>query len=83
MTLYRKLSRSPKQFLTLTGVNLHQFQSLLPKSRQVFEEQEQKRKAVVVKTKESRQRGAGGGSHFAHELTDQMLMLLIYYRVVG
>ena len=81
MTLYRKLSRSPKQFLTLTGMNLHQFQSLLPKSRQVFEEQEQKRKAVVVKTKESRQRGAGGGSHFAHELTDQMLMLLIYYRL--
>jgi hypothetical protein len=62
-------------------MNLHQFQALLPKFRQAFEEQEQKRKAVVVKTKERRQRGAGGGSQFAHELADQMLMLLIYYRL--
>ena len=81
MTLYCKLSRSPKQFLTITGMNLHQFQLLLPKFRQAFEEQEQKRKSVVVKTKEPRRRGAGGGSQFAHELADQMLMLLIYYRL--
>jgi hypothetical protein len=81
MTLYRKLSRSPKQFLTVTGMNLHQFQVLLPRFSQAFARQEQKRKAVVVKTKAVRQRGAGGGSQFAHELTDQMLMLLIYYRL--
>jgi hypothetical protein len=81
MTLYRKLSRNPKQFLTVTGMNLHQFQSLLPQFTQAFEQQERKRKAVVVKTKAVRQRGAGGGSRFAHELADQMLMLLIYYRL--
>src|SRR5207248_6932119 len=81
MTLYRKLSRSPKQFLTVTGMNLHQFQALLPKFTQTFEEQEHKRKAVVVKTKAARQRGAGGGSQFAHALADRMLMLLIYYRL--
>src|SRR5437764_4050127 len=81
MTLYRKLSRNPKQFLTVTGMNLHQFQALLPKFTQAFGAQEQKRKAVVVKTKAVRQRGAGGGSRFAHELADQMLMLLIYYRL--
>jgi len=81
MTLHRKLTRSPKQFLTVTGMNLHQFQALLPKFTQAFELQEQKRKAVVVKTKAVRQRDAGGGSRFAHELTDQMLMLLIYYRL--
>lgn len=81
MTLYRKLSRSPKQFLTVTGMNLHQFQALLPKFTQAFAEQEQNRKAVVVKTKAARQRDAGGGSRFAHELVDQMLMLLIYYRL--
>lgn len=81
MTLYRKLSRNPRQFLTVTGMNLHQFQELLPKFTQTFTHQEQKRKAVVVKTKAARQRDAGGGSQFAHELTDQMLMLLIYYRL--
>lgn len=81
MTLYRKLSRSPKQFLTVTGMNLHQFQELLPQFTQAFERQEQRRKAVVVKTKVARRRSAGGGSQFAHELADQMLMLLIYYRL--
>jgi DDE superfamily endonuclease len=81
MTLYRKLSRKPKQFLTVTGMNLHQFQALLPSFSQASEQQEQKRKAVVVKTKARRQRAAGGGSRFTHELTDQMLMLLIYYRL--
>jgi DDE superfamily endonuclease/Helix-turn-helix of DDE superfamily endonuclease len=81
MTLYRKLSRNPKQFLTVTGMNLHQFQALLPRFSQAFERQEQKRKAVVVKTKAERKRSAGGGSPFAHELTDRMLMLLVYYRL--
>ncbi len=81
VTLYRKLSRNPKQFLTVTGMNLHQFQALLPQFTQALAEQEHKRKAVVVKTKERRQRGAGCGSQFAHELVDQMLMLLIYYRL--
>jgi DDE superfamily endonuclease/Helix-turn-helix of DDE superfamily endonuclease len=81
MTLYRKLSRSPKQFLTVTGMNLHQFQALLPTCAQAFAAQEQKRKAIVVKTKATRQRGAGGGSQFVHQLADQMLMLLIYYRL--
>jgi DDE superfamily endonuclease len=81
MTLYRKLSRSPKQFLTVTGMNLHQFQAFLPRFSQAFERQEHKRKAVVVKTKAVRKRSAGGGSPFAHELTDRMLMLLIYYRL--
>ena len=30
MSLYRKLSRKPKLFLSVTGMNLHQFQTLLP-----------------------------------------------------
>jgi len=81
MTLYRKLSRKPKQFLTVTGMNLHQFQALLPRFSQASKQQEQKRKAVVVKTKARRRRAAGGGSRFAHELTDRMLMRLIYYRL--
>jgi hypothetical protein len=81
MSLYRKLSRNPKQFLTVTGMNLYQFQALLPEFHQAFAQQEQKRKAVVVKTKTERKRRVGGGSQFAHELADQLLMLLIYYRL--
>ncbi len=81
MSLYRKLSRNPKQFLTVTGMNLHQFQELLPNFQHAFDRQEKKRKAVVVKTKAKRKRLAGGGSQFAHELSDRLLMVLIYYRL--
>ncbi len=81
MTLYRKLSRSPKQFLTVTGMNLPQFQELLPQFQHTYDEQELKRKASIVKTGAARKRRAGGGSQFAHELTDRLLMLLIYYRL--
>ncbi len=81
MSLYRKLSRNPKQFLTVTGMNLHQFEELLPTFQQAFDRQEKKRKAVVVKTKATRQRRMGGGSQFAHQLCDQLLMVLIYYRL--
>ena len=81
MSLYHKLSRNPKQFLTVTGMNLHQFQELLPSFQLAFDRQEKKRKAVVVKTKAKRKRRAGGGSQFAHGLSDQLLMLLLYYRL--
>ncbi|MDQ3256890.1 MAG: transposase [Acidobacteriota bacterium] len=36
---------------------------------------------MVVKTKAKRKRRAGGGSPFVHELSDRLLMLLIYYRL--
>lgn len=81
MTLYRKLCRKPKQFLAVTGMNLHQVQELLPQFEHTYREQESQRKASVVKTGEARQRRAGGGSQFAHELSDRLLMLLIYYRL--
>lgn len=81
MSLYHKLSRQPKRFLTVTGMHLHQFQELLPNFQQAFDRQEKKRKSLIVKTKAKRKRRIGGGSQFAHELSDQLLMLLIYYRL--
>jgi hypothetical protein len=81
MTLYRKLSRNSRQFLTVTGMNLHQFPDLLPKFTPTFERPEHKRKAVVMETNAERQRGPGGRSRFAHELTVRLLMLRIYYRL--
>jgi hypothetical protein len=81
MYLYHKLSRNSKKFLTVIGMNLHQLQALLPEFHQAFERPEQKRKAVVVKTKAGQKRRAGGGSRFAHELADRLLMLLICYRL--
>ncbi|MGH9915781.1 MAG: transposase family protein [Pyrinomonadaceae bacterium] len=45
----------------MTGMNLHQFQELLPKFKRAFDKQEQKRKSVVIKTKATRKRRMSGG----------------------
>lgn len=81
MNLYSKLVKKPKQFLTVTGMNLTQFEELLPQFRQTFALQEQNRKAVVVKTQQKRRRAFGAGAQFKHSLEEQLLMLLIYYRL--
>jgi hypothetical protein len=81
MSLYTKLSRKPKQFLAVTGMNCHQFQALLPQFEQVYALLEQKRKRKVVRTGKKRQRQIGGGAQFANVLSDRLLMLLFYYRL--
>lgn len=65
----------------MTGMNLHQFQDLLSQFKKAFDKQERKRKSVVVKTQTERRRRAGGGCKFKHTLEEQLLMLLIYYRL--
>lgn len=67
--------------MTVTGMNLNQFQELLPQFTETFQLQEQKRKTIVVKTKQKRKRAFGGGAQFKHSLEEQLLMLLIYYRL--
>jgi hypothetical protein len=81
MSLYRKLTRKPKLFLSITGMNLHLFQALLPQFRQVHEKLERRRKRQVVVTGKKRQRRIGGGAQFANDLSDRLLMLLFYYRL--
>ena len=81
MSLYCKLSRQPKLFLSVTGMNLHQFQTLLPQLVQAAEQLERRRKRRVVVTGKKRLRGIGGGAQFANPLSDRLLMLLLYYRL--
>src|ERR1044072_216124 len=81
MSLYRKLSRQAKQFLSLTGMNLHQFQELLPVFTKVERRVHQARQSKVVGTGAARQRAIGGGAKFANTLEDRLLMVLIYYRL--
>jgi hypothetical protein len=81
MSLYHKLSRKPKLFLSVTGMNLHQFQTLLPQFEQAAEKSERRRKQRVVVTGNKRLRGIGGGAQFANDLADRLLMLLFYYRL--
>jgi len=81
MSLYRKLSRKPKLFLCVTGMNLHQFQALLPQFEHADDKFEQRRKRKVVRTGKKRLRQIGGGAPFANSLPDRLLMLLFYYRL--
>ncbi len=81
MSLYRKLSRKPKQFLAVTGMNLPQFQTLLPQLERVYGKRERQRKKRAVSTGKKRQRGIGGGAQFANDVPDRLLMLLLYYRL--
>ncbi len=81
MSLYRKLSRKPNLFLSVTGMNLHQFQGLLPQFEQIFDKLEAKRKRKVVRTGKKRLRQIGGGARFNNSMADRLLMLLLYYRL--
>src|SRR5438270_275710 len=44
MSLYRRLCRKPKLFLSVTGMNLHQFQTLLPQFTHADDKFERRRK---------------------------------------
>jgi hypothetical protein len=81
MSLYRKLARKPKLFLSVTGMNFHQFQKHLPQFTQVYDKLEGRRKRRVVLTGRQRQRQIGGGAQFANSVPDRLLMLLFYYRL--
>lgn len=81
MSLYRKLSRKPQLFLSVTGMTCHQFQALLPRFEQVYEKRERQRKRKVVRTGKKRLRQIGGGAQFENSLSERLLMLLFYYRL--
>jgi hypothetical protein len=81
MSLYRKLSRKPKLFLSVTGMNLHQFQTLLPQFTHAYDKFERQRKRRVVVTGKKRRRQIGGGAQFGNSLPDRLLMWLCYYRL--
>jgi len=81
MSLYHKLSRKPNLFLSITGMNLHQFQTLLPQFTHASNKFERRRKRKVVRTGKQRLRAIGGGAQFANALPDRLLMLLLYYRL--
>jgi hypothetical protein len=81
MDFYTKLARSPKLFLSVTGMHLHTFHQLLPQLAQAFLKLEAERKLKTVRTALDRQRAAGAGRSFGNDLANRSLMLLVYYRL--
>jgi len=72
---YNRLSRKPKQFLKITGLDINRFDILYEKIAPLIEKSEFKRK-----NRKDRTRKVGGGTQYKRHLKDRLLMVLIYYR---
>lgn len=81
MSLYQKLARKPRQFLTLTGIEVSEFTRLLPELEAADERQQLRRKALTVRHQQERQRQAGAGAPYGNDFPDRCLMMLLYYRL--
>jgi hypothetical protein len=75
MSHTERLGRSPKAFRQLTGITPAVFDKLLADLTPRYEQAEVKRK-----DRPGRQRRPGAGRKHALDLSDRLLMLLIYYR---
>ena len=71
---YTKLARKPKQFLSVTGLTVDQFDSLSAEIAKNYRITEKKR------LPQNRERQIGAGRKFDLSLKDRILMLLMYYR---
>jgi hypothetical protein len=81
MSLYQKLARKPRQFLTLTGMELSEFARLLPALQAADERQQLTRKTLTVRHQQARQRQPGAGAPYGNDFPDRCLMPLLYYRL--
>lgn len=81
MDFYTKLARKPNTFLTITGMQLHTFRKLLPEFEAAYLRLESQRKHMTVRNRSPRLRPAGGGRRFNNDLTNRLLMPLLYYRL--
>ena len=70
-----KLAKKPKQFLSITGLTVTQFDSLSKEIQKHYKITEAK---CLSK---NRERKIGAGHKFDHPLKDRIIMLLMYYRM--
>ena len=71
---HTKLARKPKQFLSISGLTVQQFDSLYKEIAKNCKITEKKRLS------KNREREIGAGRKFDLPLKDRILMLLMYYR---
>ena len=72
---HTKLAKKPKQFLSITGLTIPQFDSLSKEIKKQYKITETKRLS------KNRKRKMGAGHKFNHSIKDRILMLLMYYRM--
>jgi hypothetical protein len=73
---HTKLAKKPKQFLSITGLTVTQFDFLSKEIQKNYKTTEQKRLSNGKRLRE-----IGAGRHFDLSLKDRILMLLMYYRM--
>ena len=76
MLNYAILSKHPEHFKTFTGLTLQEFNTLNQQTHQKYQTYEQKRLQ-----RDNRKRAIGAGQPFKLDLTNRLLMLLLYYRL--
>ena len=73
---YTKLTKRPKQFLSVTGITVPQFDSLFKEIKKQYKATEETRLS-----KKKRLREIGAGHKFDLSLKDRILMFMMYYRM--
>jgi hypothetical protein len=76
MLTFERLSRKPGAFKSMTGLSVEEFQSLLGRVRPRYE--------ALVKgqtDRAPRQRAPGGGLKSRHDLTERLLMTMVWLRL--
>ncbi|MDR1993573.1 MAG: transposase family protein, partial [Nitrososphaerota archaeon] len=76
MLNYTTLSKHPEHFKTFTGLTIQEFNTLNQQIHNQYQTYEQTR---LQRT--NRKRAIGAGQPFKLNLTDRLLMLLLYYRL--
>jgi transposase len=76
MLTYKSLSAKPGAFRSMTGLSIEEFQDLLARVRPHYE-------ALVAKRlhRPERRRGPGGGLKSRHDLTERLLMTLVWLKL--
>lgn len=81
MSFFNKIKSKPALFISITGMSVSNFISLLPQMELAYSQNEESRKSLTVVGKTTRLRMIGGGRDYANSLPDRVLMLLLYYRL--
>lgn len=76
MLTYKKLSRKPRAFRSMTGLNIDEFERIYLELTYYYPETEADRLA-----RPDRQRAPGAGGEFQHNLRTRLMMTLIWLRI--
>lgn len=76
MLTAEKLKTKPRQFISFTGIRIHEFGKMAERAQAGYERFEQKRLGH-----RKRERKIGAGRHFKHSLENRILMCLVHLRL--